>query len=99
MWNDHCIGEQVLIPAASHITFLGGASLIKHKGASGIEILDIIIPRPLVVNETKMSIQCIVEEGKWYIQGEVDGVRQQYANCRVVTPLFERNFLTFTQRL
>lgn len=88
MWQDHRIDGNVLVPAASHITLLGGAALL-HQGseAIGIEIHDITLPRPLIVKDEPRIIHCFGRENRWHIQ---EG-QEEFASCQATNPLSSKD--------
>ncbi|RYZ45329.1 MAG: hypothetical protein EOO72_04375, partial [Myxococcaceae bacterium] len=85
-WKDHRIGEQVLVPAASHLTLLGGAELLKQGSdgvkAVGVEVQDVVMPRPLVVGGEGGVVRCLANGSQWSIQAERDGSSELVASCR-----------------
>ncbi|RYZ46887.1 MAG: hypothetical protein EOO72_00915, partial [Myxococcaceae bacterium] len=85
-WNDHRIGEQVLVPAASHLTLLGGAALLKQGAdgvkAAGVEVEEVIMPRPLVVSGEGGLVRCVSRGSQWVVEGERDGLKEEVASCR-----------------
>ncbi|WP_410604355.1 amino acid adenylation domain-containing protein, partial [Amycolatopsis sp. lyj-90] len=81
MWEDHRIGGKALIPAASHITMMGGAALLKSEEVrepAGVEVGDIIMVRPFVVGAGEVSIHCNPDGAQWVIE---DSSRERYASC------------------
>ncbi len=85
-WKDHRIAEQVLVPAASHLTMLGGAVLLKQGidgiKAPGVEVEDVVMPRPLVVGSGGSVVRCVANGTQWSVEGERDGLEEVVASCR-----------------
>ncbi|HWU88792.1 MAG TPA: beta-ketoacyl synthase N-terminal-like domain-containing protein, partial [Kofleriaceae bacterium] len=100
MWEDHCIGGQVLVPAASHLTVLGGAALLTHGDAGavgkpvGVEVQDVTMPRPLVVSDGDAAVHCTASGSQWLIHGVRDGVSEQVASCRTTRVLTSIDVIT-----
>ena len=85
-WKDHRIAEQVLVPAASHLTMLGGAALLNQGidgiKAPGVEVEDVIMPRPLIVGSGGSVVRCIVNGPQWIVREERNGSSEFVASCR-----------------
>ncbi|WP_342379791.1 amino acid adenylation domain-containing protein [Myxococcus stipitatus] len=90
-WTDHRIAERVLVPAASHLTLLGGAALLQQgrdaAHAVGVEVQDVVMPRPLVVSGTNRVVRCVANGGQWSVQEEGDGRSEMVASCRATRVL------------
>lgn len=82
MWKDHAF-EEVVIPGAGHMTMLAGAALLSmDPRASGIEVHDIVMSRPVVLNSPDISLHCIVEAQRCHIKNSRDGIDEESASCR-----------------
>lgn len=59
LWQDHRIQDQVIVPAASHVSMLAGRQLLTSpSGQEGISIKDIVFLRPAVVDGLQ-EIKCV----------------------------------------
>ncbi|MCH9716522.1 MAG: polyketide synthase dehydratase domain-containing protein, partial [Gammaproteobacteria bacterium] len=85
MWHDHCIGGEVLVPAASHVTMLGGAALLNQKKSTrilGVELHDVIMSRPLIVQDDESLMHCVTNGSQWRIESTRQGINEQFASCK-----------------
>jgi acyl transferase domain-containing protein/NAD(P)-dependent dehydrogenase (short-subunit alcohol dehydrogenase family) len=79
MWQDHRINGNVFMPAASHVTLLGGAALLtQDPQAVGIEVCDITMLRPLIVEKEPRAIRVILKDQQWSLQDD----HEKFANCQ-----------------
>ncbi|WP_233587255.1 non-ribosomal peptide synthetase/type I polyketide synthase [Corallococcus sp. CA049B] len=97
-WKDHRIAEQVLVPAASHLTLLGGAALLKQGAdgikAPGVQVEDIIMPRPLVVSGEGTRVRCVESGGQWIVEGGQGAFPEKVASCRSARVLNSIDLMT-----
>jgi len=84
LWQDHKILGDVLVPAASHITMLGGACLLKedNKQAIGVEVQHILMSQPLKVTDDAIVVHCVNQDGQWSIESESNNQRAQFASAQ-----------------
>ena len=87
LWKDHCIKGQVLVPAASYITIMGGAGMLNQGGSFGVKIHEIVISRPLEIKNNDMVIYCSHQGSGWSIEVKREGTKEQFAFCKNIEML------------
>ncbi|AYK66206.1 amino acid adenylation domain-containing protein [Bacillus subtilis subsp. subtilis] len=84
VWQDHRIDGKVVVPAASHLTTLAGAVILRNNEnikLRGVELQDVIMTRSLVISNDNTFVRCVNDGTQWSIQSDSNGVNEQFASC------------------
>ncbi|WP_173402092.1 beta-ketoacyl synthase N-terminal-like domain-containing protein, partial [Alkalihalobacillus hemicellulosilyticus] len=84
LWQDHRIDGKVIVPAASHITTLAGAVMLRDNENAklrGVELQDVIMTQSLVISNNNTLVRCINNDAQWSIQSDCNGINEEFASC------------------
>ncbi|PTV59197.1 hybrid non-ribosomal peptide synthetase/type I polyketide synthase [Acinetobacter seifertii] len=82
LFTDHRFGDQVLVPAASHLTMLAGLHLRNaRRNGEGVAVQQVVFTQPAIVDGSGAEIRCVqmsglsielARGGQWYRVAEAD---------------------------